>query len=788
MFSSASVFNQDISNWDTASVTDMSSMFDDAGAFNQDIGGWNTASVTDMSYMFQYAGAFNQDIGSWNIGAVTEATDMFYGVTLSTANYDALLQGWDTQTLQSSVPFSGGNSQYCAGKAARAHMISADGWTITDGGAACTAPTVTTNAATSITSSGATLNGTVNANNDSTTVTFEYGSDTSYGTTVSADQSPVTGTGATPVSATLSGLSSATIYHFRLVGQNGAGTTYGADQTFTTQKKDQAITFPAIADKTYLDPDFDPGATASSSLAVSYSASGNCSILSGKVHITGVGSCTVTASQAGSDDYNPAQDMSQSFNIAKASQTIDFPAIPNKTYGDLDFDPGATASSGLVVSYSASGNCTILSGKVHLTAAGSCTVTASQAGNGNYFAAASVSRSFTIAGAATSLSLGLNPTSVQYSDQTTFTATITPYNLGGDLLTGSVEFFVNNASVGSAALNSSGIATLSLVISSAPNSYAVTAKFTSTNANFAGSNGGPVTLTVTPEDARAYYTGNTLFWGTTSTATSATVTLAATIKDITAVMGDPAYDTREGDIRNAQVTFMKDGSPVSGCKNLAVALVSTSDTRVGTVTCSSSFSIASSGATQSTIGIQVNNYYTRYTLDEAVVIDVAQPLTSNFITGGGHLVLTNSTGQYAGTAGSKVNYGFNVKYNKKGTNLQGGLNIIFRSGGKVYQIKSNAMTSLGVKPSPCSKATLTQPCTANFVSKANLTDVTNPAAPISLGGNLTLQVQMTDKGDPGSSDMIAFALYNGSALLFSSNWSGTKTVEQLLGGGNLVVH
>ena len=59
---------------------------------------------------------------------------MFEQVTLSTANYDALLNGWDTQTLQSTVTFSGGNSQYCAGKSATANLVSAYGWAITDGG------------------------------------------------------------------------------------------------------------------------------------------------------------------------------------------------------------------------------------------------------------------------------------------------------------------------------------------------------------------------------------------------------------------------------------------------------------------------------------------------------------------------------------------------------------------------------------------------------------------------------------------------------------------------------
>jgi phosphodiesterase/alkaline phosphatase D-like protein len=96
------------------------------------------------------------------------------------------------------------------------------------------APTVTTNAASGISATGATLNGTVNANNSSTTVTFEYGLDTSYGTTVTADQSPVTGTTDTAVSKAITGLTPNTTYHYRAVGQNGGGTTNGADMTFTT--------------------------------------------------------------------------------------------------------------------------------------------------------------------------------------------------------------------------------------------------------------------------------------------------------------------------------------------------------------------------------------------------------------------------------------------------------------------------------------------------------------------------------------------------------------------------
>ena len=80
------------------------------------------------------------------------------------------------------------------------------------------------------------------------------------------------------------------------------------------------------------------------------------------VHITGAGTCTVAANQAGDDNYNPAPDVSQSFAIAKASQVITFPQIPDKPLATPDFDPGASASSGLAITYHTNATCSIVGG------------------------------------------------------------------------------------------------------------------------------------------------------------------------------------------------------------------------------------------------------------------------------------------------------------------------------------------------------------------------------------------------------------------------------------------
>ena len=104
----------------------------------------------------------------------------------------------------------------------------------------------------------------------------------------------------------------------------------------------------------------------------------------------------VGASFAGDGSYSSSSG-TNSLAIAKANQTITFGALAGKTYGDPPFTVSATASSGLVVSFSASGNCTVSTTTVTITGAGSCTITASQAGDANYNAAPSVQQTFTIA-------------------------------------------------------------------------------------------------------------------------------------------------------------------------------------------------------------------------------------------------------------------------------------------------------------------------------------------------------------------------------------------------------
>ena len=113
----------------------------------------------------------------------------------------------------------------------------------------------------------------------------------------------------------------------------------------------------------------------------------------------------VSASFAGDSLYAPSSS-NNTVTVNMASQSITFNTLPDKNYGDPDFDLTATASSGLTVSYTASGQCTVTGITVHLTDVGTCTITASQAGNTNYAAASNVIQTFNI----------LSPTAVTVGD------------------------------------------------------------------------------------------------------------------------------------------------------------------------------------------------------------------------------------------------------------------------------------------------------------------------------------------------------------------------------------
>jgi len=162
----------------------------------------------------------------------------------------------------------------------------------------------------------------------------------------------------------------------------------------TVDNADQTITFPAPGTKTYGDPDFNLEAAASSGLIVSYSSDNPAvaTITGSTVHIIGAGTAIITASQGGNDLYYSAIDINATLTVNKAVQTITFGALAPRTYGDPDFNAGAMASSSLPVTYTSNNTdvATVSGNMIHINGTGNVIITATQAGNENYYPAADI--------------------------------------------------------------------------------------------------------------------------------------------------------------------------------------------------------------------------------------------------------------------------------------------------------------------------------------------------------------------------------------------------------------
>ena len=260
-------------------------------------------------------------------------------------------------------------------------------------------------------------------------------------------------------------------------------------ESVTAQKANQTITAnPHAPAKATFNTSFTVGATSNSGLPVTFSSAGACTNTGATFTMTtGTGTCTLKYDQAGDSNYNAATQVTESITPQKANQTITLGALTNKTFGDPDFNVSGTASSNLALSFTAGGQCTVAGNTVHLTGAGSCTITASQAGNADYNAAPDVQRSFNIGKAATNTSVTSSVNPSGFGQSVTFTATVTGPS-GTGIPTGTVQFKDGGANLGApATLNSSCVAQLTNS-SLATGNHSITADY-SGDTNFQAATG-----------------------------------------------------------------------------------------------------------------------------------------------------------------------------------------------------------------------------------------------------------------------------------------------------------
>jgi gliding motility-associated-like protein len=178
------------------------------------------------------------------------------------------------------------------------------------------------------------------------------------------------------------------------------GRALSSSEITTDMLGDQAITFTTIPVKVLTDADFVPGATTTSGLTLGFTSSDTtvAVIINGKVHVKSPGTTLINASQSGNANYKAATSLNQLLTVQKASQTITFAPIPDKTLADTNVSASAISSSGLAVSYASSDTSVVrvINNNLHIAGAGMATVTASQTGNAIYAAAPPLSQNVTI--------------------------------------------------------------------------------------------------------------------------------------------------------------------------------------------------------------------------------------------------------------------------------------------------------------------------------------------------------------------------------------------------------
>ncbi|HVM04742.1 MAG TPA: Ig-like domain repeat protein [Acidimicrobiales bacterium] len=445
-------------------------------------------------------------------------------------------------------------------------------------------------------------------------------------------------------------------------------------------------------------------------------------------------------------------------------------------------------------------------------AAGSYTIEATYNPSTNFLTSSATganAATLTIGARATSVSVSASVNPVQYSDTTTLTATVTPASAGGQDVAGSVQFWVNGTPVGTAPVvvssGTAAAATLAHTVARPAGSYPLKAGFTSTNANFAGSNtdsqSPAPTLVVEHEKMELEYTGQT-FVATNKVGGTASIAVSArVVEDQDGSLGTIPWNDAAINLR-VKFTVYSGSTPTSTDPNCTVTVSQGSG---GTGTAGCSFSNLKEGVYTVHVELIANNHYDAD--HEDVAVNVVDPGTG-FTTGGGWINDPNT--------GKRSNFGITAKFLKNGS-VQGNSLFIYRQDANLFAmgittapnqvraynfwVKSNAMDALQQK---CSDSVGTEPCWATITGKSNVKAIDRDTgkeytlgADI-LGNQQMFQVDVTDTGEPGSKtattpDGYAIRVWTSNGTVYQvgtarTSFEGTPNGTQVpLAGGNVQV-
>ncbi|MEP1097385.1 MAG: MBG domain-containing protein [Cyclobacteriaceae bacterium] len=216
------------------------------------------------------------------------------------------------------------------------------------------------------------------------------------------------------------------IYDIDLVGGSDNNYTYvHVSGTLEILKANQVITISSIENVGVTTAAFPITASVDSGLELDYEVSGPATLSGTTIILDGtVGTVTVTVSQAGTENFNSASKQI-TFNVNDLqNQTITFENLADRTFGDMDFELTASASSELPVTYSVvSGPISVNGATISINGVGDATIAAEQNGNTNYNAASKVTQSFSIAKADQEITIEPIPDKLTSDDPFAISAT-----------------------------------------------------------------------------------------------------------------------------------------------------------------------------------------------------------------------------------------------------------------------------------------------------------------------------------------------------------------------------
>ena len=154
------------------------------------------------------------------------------------------------------------------------------------------------------------------------------------------------------------------------------------------------------------------GGASGNPVTFSSQTTGVCTVAGSTVTGVSAGTCTIAANQAGTSNYTAAPQVTQSFSIGQASQSITFGAAPTIVFPGTGAVSATGGASGNPVTFTSqtTGVCTVAGSTVTGVSAGTCTIAANQAGTSNYTAAPQVTQSFSIGQGSQSITFGVAPT------------------------------------------------------------------------------------------------------------------------------------------------------------------------------------------------------------------------------------------------------------------------------------------------------------------------------------------------------------------------------------------